>query len=110
MWHTLHDTRHSIKTFASARAPVVLVLQGFEAVNEFSLAYGVAPGVPYRPWSRLDFTPGIRYLKLTSYRGTTMDLSFSDQEEAFRREVRQWLRRNVPKRQRKAEPAEFGDP
>jgi alkylation response protein AidB-like acyl-CoA dehydrogenase len=39
-----------------------------------------------------------------------MDLSFSDQEEAFRREVRQWLKRNVPKRQRKAEPAEFGDP
>jgi alkylation response protein AidB-like acyl-CoA dehydrogenase len=39
-----------------------------------------------------------------------MDLSFSDQEETFRQEVRQWLKGNVPKRQRKAEPAEFGDP
>jgi alkylation response protein AidB-like acyl-CoA dehydrogenase len=39
-----------------------------------------------------------------------MDLSFSDHEEAFGREVRQWLKRNVPKRHRKAEPAEFGDP
>jgi alkylation response protein AidB-like acyl-CoA dehydrogenase len=39
-----------------------------------------------------------------------MELSFSEQEEAFRREVRRWLKRNVPKRQRKSEPAEFGDP
>ncbi len=39
-----------------------------------------------------------------------MDLSFSPEEVAFRLEVRGWLKRNVPRRERKAEPAEFGDP
>jgi alkylation response protein AidB-like acyl-CoA dehydrogenase len=39
-----------------------------------------------------------------------MDLSFSKPQVAFRREVRQWLKRHVPKRHRKLEPAEYGDP
>src|SRR5262245_40743231 len=39
-----------------------------------------------------------------------MDLSFSKSQVAFRREVRQWLKRLVPKRHRKMEPAEYGDP
>jgi alkylation response protein AidB-like acyl-CoA dehydrogenase len=39
-----------------------------------------------------------------------MDLSFNEDEVAFRREVRRWLKRNIPKRARRAVPAEFGDP
>ena len=39
-----------------------------------------------------------------------MDLSFNQNEIAFRREVRRWLKRNIPRRERKAVPAEFGDP
>jgi alkylation response protein AidB-like acyl-CoA dehydrogenase len=39
-----------------------------------------------------------------------MDLSLTQQEAAFQRGVRDWLKRNIPRRERKAEPAEFGDP
>jgi alkylation response protein AidB-like acyl-CoA dehydrogenase len=39
-----------------------------------------------------------------------MDLSFNEDEAAFRREVRRWLKRSIPRRARKAVPAEFGDP
>jgi len=39
-----------------------------------------------------------------------MNLSLSPQEVAFQREVRRWLRRNIPKRLRASEPSEFGDP
>jgi alkylation response protein AidB-like acyl-CoA dehydrogenase len=39
-----------------------------------------------------------------------MDLSFNQNEIAFRGEVRRWLQRNIPRRERKAVPAEFGDP
>ncbi len=39
-----------------------------------------------------------------------MDLSYTPEELAFQREVRAWLRRNVPKRERDARPMEFGDP
>jgi hypothetical protein len=39
-----------------------------------------------------------------------MDLSYTPEERAFQREVRTWLRKHVPKRQRDARPLEFGDP
>ncbi len=39
-----------------------------------------------------------------------MDLSYTAEELAFQREVRTWLRRNVPKRDRDARPMEYGDP
>jgi alkylation response protein AidB-like acyl-CoA dehydrogenase len=39
-----------------------------------------------------------------------MDFTFTAEEEAFRRAVRTWLRRNVPKQQRDARPLEWGDP
>jgi alkylation response protein AidB-like acyl-CoA dehydrogenase len=39
-----------------------------------------------------------------------MDLSYTPAERAFQREVRTWLGKNVPKRQRDARPLEFGDP
>jgi alkylation response protein AidB-like acyl-CoA dehydrogenase len=39
-----------------------------------------------------------------------MDLSYSPEEEAFRRQVRSWLARNVPKRARDERPMEWGDP
>jgi len=39
-----------------------------------------------------------------------MDLSYTPEELAFQREVRAWLRRNVPGRQRDERPVEFGDP
>jgi alkylation response protein AidB-like acyl-CoA dehydrogenase len=39
-----------------------------------------------------------------------MDLSYSPEELAFRREVRAWLKKNVPVRQRDERPIEFGDP
>jgi alkylation response protein AidB-like acyl-CoA dehydrogenase len=39
-----------------------------------------------------------------------MDLSYSPEERAFQREVRTWLRKNVPKRERDARPLEYGDP
>ena len=39
-----------------------------------------------------------------------MDLTYTREELAFQREVRAWLKRNVPKRQRDERPIEFGDP
>src|SRR5207244_11287776 len=39
-----------------------------------------------------------------------MDLTYMPEELAFQREVRAWLKRNVPKRQRDERPIEFGDP
>jgi alkylation response protein AidB-like acyl-CoA dehydrogenase len=39
-----------------------------------------------------------------------MDLSYSPEELAFQREVRVWLKKNVPVRQRDERPIEFGDP
>src|SRR5215470_9116455 len=39
-----------------------------------------------------------------------MDLTHTPEEEAFRREVRTWLARNVPKRQRDERPLEYGSP
>src|SRR5579862_3768052 len=39
-----------------------------------------------------------------------MDLSFSPDQEAFRRTVRAWLKTNVPVRERDAQPLEQGDP
>src|SRR4029453_13562632 len=39
-----------------------------------------------------------------------MDLSYGPEELAFQREVRTWLKRNVPKKQRDERPIEFGDP
>jgi alkylation response protein AidB-like acyl-CoA dehydrogenase len=39
-----------------------------------------------------------------------MDLSYTPEELAFQREVRTWLARNVPKRDRDARPMEFNDP
>jgi len=39
-----------------------------------------------------------------------MDLSLTPRETAFQREVRRWLRRNLPKRARGSELTEFGDP
>jgi alkylation response protein AidB-like acyl-CoA dehydrogenase len=39
-----------------------------------------------------------------------MDLSLTNDEARFQREVRSWLKRNIPSRERRAEPAEFGDP
>ncbi|HJQ83391.1 MAG TPA: acyl-CoA dehydrogenase family protein [Candidatus Binatia bacterium] len=39
-----------------------------------------------------------------------MDLSYTPEERAFQAEVRSWLKRNVPKRDRDARPLEFGDP
>jgi alkylation response protein AidB-like acyl-CoA dehydrogenase len=39
-----------------------------------------------------------------------MDLSYSPEELAFQREVRAWLKKNVPVRQRDERPIEFGDP
>lgn len=39
-----------------------------------------------------------------------MDLSFTPEQEAFRKEVRSWIKTNMPKRERDAPPMEFGDP
>jgi alkylation response protein AidB-like acyl-CoA dehydrogenase len=39
-----------------------------------------------------------------------MDLSYTPAELAFQREVRTWLRKNVPARQRDERPMEWGDP
>jgi len=39
-----------------------------------------------------------------------MDLSFTPDQEAFRRKVRTWLKANVPVRERDAQPLEQGDP
>src|SRR5437762_851107 len=39
-----------------------------------------------------------------------MDLTLTKDEAAFQREVRHWLKVNVPRRERNPEPAEFGDP
>jgi alkylation response protein AidB-like acyl-CoA dehydrogenase len=39
-----------------------------------------------------------------------MDLSLSPEHEAFQREVRQWLKANVPKREDTDAPAEYSDP
>jgi len=39
-----------------------------------------------------------------------MDLSYTPEERTFQREVRAWLRRNVPRRQRDERPMEWGDP
>jgi len=39
-----------------------------------------------------------------------MDLSYTPEERAFQREVRTWLEKNVPVRQRDERPIEFGDP
>src|SRR6266481_4636256 len=39
-----------------------------------------------------------------------MDLTYMPEELAFQREVRAWLKGNVPKRQRDERPIEFGDP
>ena len=39
-----------------------------------------------------------------------MDISFTAEEEAFRREVRRWLHANVPRQQRDERPLEWGDP
>src|SRR6185295_18551269 len=39
-----------------------------------------------------------------------MDLSYTPEERAFQREVRAWLRRNVPRRRRDERPMEWGDP
>src|SRR5262245_49879992 len=106
-----YSTQHR-RTFASARAPEVLVLQGFNAVNEFSSPTARHQAAIRRRAAKIGFHAGhsISHSSPSKAGSTAMDLSFSDQEEAFRREVRQWLKRNVPKRQRKAEPAEFGDP
>ena len=39
-----------------------------------------------------------------------MDLSYTAEDEAFRRQVRAWLTKNVPRRRRHASAAEFADP
>jgi alkylation response protein AidB-like acyl-CoA dehydrogenase len=39
-----------------------------------------------------------------------MDLSFTPEQEAFRRQVRTWIRANLPVRERDAQPLEQGDP
>jgi alkylation response protein AidB-like acyl-CoA dehydrogenase len=39
-----------------------------------------------------------------------MDLTYTPQDQAFRREVRAWLVKNVPRRRRRASAVEFGDP
>src|SRR5262249_51250232 len=62
----------------------------------------------------LAFELGIRYLVAIgdSPHGDqpAMDLRLTKDEAAFQREVRRWLRLNIPRRERNAEPAEFGDP
>jgi len=39
-----------------------------------------------------------------------MDLSFSPEHEAFRKRVRGWIRTHMPKKEKDAQPLEFGDP
>ena len=39
-----------------------------------------------------------------------MDLSFTPEQEAFRRQVRTWIKANLPLRERGAPPADQGDP
>jgi alkylation response protein AidB-like acyl-CoA dehydrogenase len=39
-----------------------------------------------------------------------MDFSYTPEEEAFRRRVRTWLRKNVPRRSHDERPMEWGDP
>jgi alkylation response protein AidB-like acyl-CoA dehydrogenase len=39
-----------------------------------------------------------------------MDLTFTPEDEAFRREVRAWLKANVPRRKRSPGPVEYDDP
>ncbi|MGH7819219.1 MAG: acyl-CoA dehydrogenase family protein, partial [Candidatus Binatia bacterium] len=39
-----------------------------------------------------------------------MDLSLNRDETAFQSEVRSWIRRNLPTKERRAEPSEYGDP
>ncbi len=41
---------------------------------------------------------------------SSMDLRFTPDEQAFRRQVRAWLRKNVPPKQRDARPLEWHDP
>src|SRR5882724_1902795 len=39
-----------------------------------------------------------------------MDLSHTPEEQAFRRQVRAWLKKNVPRTQRDERPLEWNDP
>ena len=39
-----------------------------------------------------------------------MDLSFTPEQEAFRRTVRRWIKTNLPARDRDVQPVEYGDP
>ena len=39
-----------------------------------------------------------------------MDLSFTPEQEAFRKRVRAWIKAHVPTRDRDAQPSEYGDP
>src|SRR5512139_1091293 len=39
-----------------------------------------------------------------------MDLSYTPEHEAFRRQVRQWIKANLPARERDAQPVEYDDP
>ena len=39
-----------------------------------------------------------------------MDLSYSKEHEALRRQVRTWIKKNLPKRDRDAAPVDYGDP
>ncbi|MGH7823518.1 MAG: acyl-CoA dehydrogenase family protein, partial [Candidatus Binatia bacterium] len=62
---------------------------------------------------RLDFQTALMSLRMRrgpSTEGRTMDLSLTADELGFQHQVRDWLNANLPKRQRKVEPAEFGDP
>ncbi len=39
-----------------------------------------------------------------------MDLAYTPEQEAFRRQVRKWIRANVPQRDKDADPFEYADP
>lgn len=39
-----------------------------------------------------------------------MDLSYTPEQEAFRRQVRKWIKASVPMREKDAQPMEYGDP
>jgi alkylation response protein AidB-like acyl-CoA dehydrogenase len=65
----------------------------------------------------LAFASGIRYQSAIGGppqrpmgEQSVMDLAVTKEEAAFQREVRHWLKVNLPRRERNAEPAEFGDP